>query len=127
MKQPRLETGSLPTPCNAAERCLIAGSNALQEYPYACMSLLIALEEHQYPVKTVIVRGQQNELIRWRKELAGVYQPRQQTFFIDNDTQNLPDAIAAKSPMDTAVAYVCEGMTCSEPVRQAGDLIQTTS
>ena len=110
---------------DAANRCLVAGSNSLQQYPYACMSLLSAMEEHEYPVKTIIVRGRQDALTQWRNQLATEFQPRQQVFFIDNDAVNLPDAIATKRPMETVVGYVCEGMTCSAPFNSLDELLES--
>ena len=42
---------------DAAARTLRAAWSALQQYPHAHCSLLIALEEHLEPIDVVIVRG----------------------------------------------------------------------
>jgi uncharacterized protein YyaL (SSP411 family) len=44
-------------------------------------------------------------------------------FAIEADAATLPPAIADKRALDTTVAYVCRGMTCSEPVRALAPLL----
>jgi uncharacterized protein YyaL (SSP411 family) len=108
---------------DAAERCLKDAGPTIEQHPYACMALLIAMEEHKYPVKTVIVRGESSELVQWREKLPAIYHPRQQVYFIGNDCADIPEALAAKKPNDSIVAYICEGMSCAEPVRKIDEVL----
>ena len=107
---------------DAAERCLNASSTALKQHPYACMSTLVALEEHLFPVTTVIIRGSVEQLDHWTGTIHERYQPRVQVFPIPDDIRELPAAITAKASMKRTVAYVCNGMTCSSPVFDLNDL-----
>ncbi len=100
---------------DAAERCLKDASPTIEKHSYACMSMLVALEEHKYSVQTVIVRTNASELASCRDKLCRIYQPRQQVFVIDEEATDLPEAIASKPAMESTVAYVCDGMTCSTP------------
>jgi uncharacterized protein YyaL (SSP411 family) len=100
----------------SAERCLKAASNAMQQQPNACMAMLLAMEEHQQPVTTVIIRGEGNDLQQWQQAFAKQYLPALQVYAIDNNQDNLPEAIACKAGQQQTVAYICQGNTCSEPV-----------
>jgi uncharacterized protein YyaL (SSP411 family) len=42
---------------------------------------------------------------------------------IPADASDLPPALADKKPLDSTVAYVCRGTTCSAPVGTLGNLI----
>jgi hypothetical protein len=46
-----------------------------------------------------------------------------QVFAIDADAQELPEVLAAKRSLDGCVAYVCRGMTCSEPIKALAPLV----
>jgi uncharacterized protein YyaL (SSP411 family) len=111
---------------DAAASTLRAAWSALQHYPHAHTALLVALDEHLEPPEIVIVRGVQRETEQWRDELAKVYSPRRLVFAIPADTAALPPALAAKKPLAETAAYVCRGMTCSEPVRSLSALVALT-
>jgi uncharacterized protein YyaL (SSP411 family) len=110
----------------AAEKTLRAAWPALQHYPHGHCALLVALEEHLEPPEIVIVRGDAAETARWRDELAKVYAPRRLVFAIPTDAADLPTAISDKKPLQETAAYVCRGMTCSEPVRSLAALVAVT-
>ncbi len=95
---------------SAAERVLQSGLGSIAQSPIGHCSMLLALEETVLPPKTVIVRGQQEKAFSEK-----TYQPRQQLYFIPNDAEDLPMALAEKVPSDKTVAYTCEGMTCLPP------------
>ncbi|HEY7640674.1 MAG TPA: thioredoxin domain-containing protein [Steroidobacteraceae bacterium] len=112
---------------DAAARTLRAAWAPLNHYPHAHASLLVALAEHLDPPEIVIIRGLSQEAGHWRDALTRKYSPTRLVFAIDADAAALPPAIADKRALDTTVAYVCRGMTCSEPVRALAPLLALTS
>lgn len=111
---------------DAAAKTIRAAWPALQHYPHAHTALLVALEEHLQPPEIVIVRGAAAEVTSWRSELEKMYAPRRLVFAIPADVDSLPEAVAAKKPLAETAAYVCRGMTCSEPVRSLSALAALT-
>lgn len=111
---------------DAAARTLRAAWPALQHYPHAHTAMLVALEEHLAAPEIVIVRGDAREVTRWGDELAKVYSPRRLVFAVPADATPLPAAIADKKPSADTAAYVCRGMSCSEPVRSLSALVALT-
>jgi uncharacterized protein YyaL (SSP411 family) len=105
----------------AAERTLRAAAGAIERYPQAHASLLIALEEWLEPPDLVILRGNAGSLERWRNALRG-YAPRRLVFAIPANAAALPEALAARAPRGAAVAYVCRGATCSPPILYPDEL-----
>jgi len=110
----------------AAERTLRAAWPVLQRYPHAHGALLVALDEHLDPPEIVVIRGAAAEVRQWRADLAGIYAPRRCVFAIPADARDLPPALAQKNVLDTTAAYICHGMTCSEPVRSVAALLALT-
>ena len=102
---------------DAAARVLRAAWSGLEQYPHGHAAMLIALEEHLEPPSTVIIRGPASRAEEWRAELARGYSPSRLVFAIPADTTDLPTSLATKKALDETVAYVCRGMTCSEPIR----------
>lgn len=110
---------------DAAERTLFAAWPALQHYPHAHAALLLALHEQLQPPQMVIIRGAQTEVTQWRAELSQLYSPSRLVFAIAEDAQ-LPPALASKQPGSDTLAYICEGTTCSAPVKSLASLISLT-
>jgi uncharacterized protein YyaL (SSP411 family) len=108
---------------DAAARTLRAAWTPLQHYPHAHAAMLVALAEHLDPPEIVIIRGAPNEAAQWRDALTRKYSPARLVFAIAADEAELPPAIADKRALDTTVAYVCRGMTCSEPIRALAPLL----
>jgi uncharacterized protein len=108
----------------ATERILRAGWAQLERHPQGHAALLNALEEYLEPVEIVIVRGGEDEVRRWRDDLAAVYAPRRLVFPIPGDATDLPPALADKKSSQQTVAYVCRGMTCSAPLSSLPELLQ---
>jgi len=109
---------------DAAARTLRSAWTPLQHYPHAHAAMLVALAEHLDPPEIVIIRGASGEAAQWRDALTRKYLPGRLVFAIEADAPGLPPAIADKRALDTTVAYVCRGMTCSEPVRALAPLLQ---
>ncbi len=110
----------------AAERVLQAAWHSLERYPQAHATLLTALDEYLNPVDIVIIRGKEQEVREWQSELGKVYAPRRLIFGIPADARDLPPALASKRADADAVAYVCQGPVCSEPVKSLSALISVT-
>ena len=109
---------------DAAARTLRAAWAPLQHYPHAHASMLVALARASRPSGA----GDHPRATR-RSRPAGAtaltkkYSPTRQVFAIETDATGLPAALADKRALDTTVAYVCRGTTCSEPVRALAALL----
>ena len=88
--------------------------------------MLVALEDLLDPPVIAIVRGEASESATWRDELTKLYAPKRLVFAIPNSATRLPPGLADKTPHEETVAYVCRGMTCSEPVRSLSALVALT-
>ena len=110
----------------AAERTLAQFYSAMMEQPGGHATLLMALEEHLVPTRTVILRGPATELPRWRTALAQRYLPHTMMDAIDAELRNLPPALA-KPSAGRVNAWVCEGVTCLPPIDRLENLIEQVS
>ncbi|HYS86754.1 MAG TPA: hypothetical protein VEN78_17390, partial [Bradyrhizobium sp.] len=89
-------------------------------------TLLIALEEHQRPTRTVILRGPSAELRRWRTALAQRYLPHTMVIAAGTELLELPPVLAKPAGMEVN-AWVCEGVTCLAPIDRLEDLLEQVS
>ncbi len=102
---------------DAVERTLRASWQAMKEYPHGHVSLLTALEEYLDHPEIIVIRGNRDEIGRWRDAAARLYAPRRLVFAIDADIPDLPGALADRAPIDgETVAYRCLGTHCEMPV-----------
>lgn len=102
----------------AAERSLKAAANALQQSPSAHSSLLNAYDEYLNPAPLIILRGDGDEITRWKNEARKQYSPQQLCFAITDNASNLPEALSSKKSQGDVVAYLCAGTSCSNPVTE---------
>ena len=110
----------------AAERTLAQFHAELSEHPGGHATLLAALEEHQQPTRTVILRGPEGEMRRWRRELAQRYAPQTMVIAIDGKAAGLPPVLA--KPAGSGVsAWVCEGTSCLAPIDRLEHLVEQVS
>ena len=100
----------------AAEQALKNASEGLNQSPTAHCTMLKALEEYLQPAQTVIIRGDPLEFESLKSQINKQYEPRRQCYFIPDNEEGLPIALAKKKPMDKMMAYFCEGMTCFSPI-----------
>ena len=108
----------------AAERTIRAGWPVMERHPQGHTSLLMALEEMLSPPEIVVLRGDPETIEGWRRELAKVYSPSRMVLAIPTDAPDLPAAIAEKTARGAAVAYVCRGNVCGEPIASFPDLTE---
>jgi hypothetical protein len=102
---------------DAAERTLRGAWQAIEEYPHGHVSLLSALEEFLTHPEIIIIRGDTEEIARWRDSAAKLYAPRRMVFAIGGEDKDLPGALADRKPIDgETVAYRCVGTHCDLPV-----------
>jgi uncharacterized protein YyaL (SSP411 family) len=102
---------------DTAERTLRAAWRALDEYPHGHVSLLAALEEYLEHPEIVVIRGNDEDVGRWRDSASKVYAPRRLVFAIGRDESDLPGALADRAPVaGETVAYRCLGTHCEMPV-----------
>ena len=114
-----------PRYLEAAGRTVRAGWAVMERYPQGHTSLLMALEELLHPPEIVVLRGDRATIESWRRELARLYSPRRMVLAVPADAADLPAAIADKAPRGTAVAYVCRGNVCGEPVSSFPELTES--
>jgi hypothetical protein len=102
---------------DAAERTLRAAWRAIDEYPHGHVSLLAALEEYLDHPEIVVIRGDPDDVSRWRDSASKVYAPRRLVFAIGRDEIDLPGALTDRAPVEgETVAYRCLGTHCEMPV-----------
>jgi uncharacterized protein YyaL (SSP411 family) len=110
----------------AAERTLAQFHSAMNEQPGGHATLLMALEEHLNPTRTVILRGPSPELSRWRSAIAERYLPHTMTIAIAGDVRDLPPVLA-KPARGQVNAWVCEGVVCLAPLDRLETVIEQVS
>jgi uncharacterized protein YyaL (SSP411 family) len=97
----------------------------VERYPHGHTSLLMALDEFTEPPTILVLRGPQDDVDTWRRELDKYYDPRRLVVGIPSDALDLPAGLVDKKPQGSGtVAYVCRGTTCSAPVATLGDLVR---
>jgi len=115
-----------PRYLQAAERTLRAGWLGIEKYPHAHTTLLNALDELLNPPQTILLRGDRSQITNWAKELHKLYAPGRLILAVPADDQELPPALAQKGVPATAsgaIAYVCQGSTCSAPIDSLSGLV----
>jgi uncharacterized protein YyaL (SSP411 family) len=108
----------------AAERTLAAAWASLTLAPEAHAALLAALEERLSPTEIVLLRGPAAVVGPWAGELGRLYAPRRLVYAIADHAQDLPAAIATKTPAASGLAYVCTGTRCEAPIDSFAVLVR---
>ncbi len=101
---------------DAAEATLLAAWAAMAEFPHGHASMVNTLQEYLQPPSIIVVRGPADEAREWTQALDGHYAPWRLGFAIPYDARNLPGSLADRKSQSGTVAYICEGMSCREPV-----------
>ena len=108
---------------DAAERTVRVFHPALSRHPSGFGTLLIALAEVLEPTRSVVLRGPREGIAAWAADLNGQFLPATLILPIASDAQALPAVLDKPSARDGSVnAYLCEGVTCSAPVSDLGQL-----
>ncbi|MDH3350053.1 MAG: thioredoxin domain-containing protein [Gammaproteobacteria bacterium] len=106
-----------PRYLDAAEKALRNAWQAMDEYPHGHVTLLTALSEYLHPPEVIVIRGETEEIARWRDSAAKLYAPARLIFAIDNDSRRLPGMLAERKAIaGETVAYRCVGTHCELPV-----------
>lgn len=112
---------------HAVERALKSFDSALQRNPAACPSLLYALEEYREPPAVVIMRGPEQQLLRWQTEISQHYLPHVCLLYLPDSFYALPAAFSQPVPEKGSGgvnAYVCRGVECLPVINQVGVLLE---
>lgn len=111
----------------AAERTLQASwAHLRQAESLATASLLAALGELLQPFPTVVVRGEGDELERWRAVLTSRYQPYGMIVAIPSGAEGLPGALAErKAGPGKVTAYLCIDQVCRAPYTRLEELLES--
>ncbi|MGH8629222.1 MAG: thioredoxin domain-containing protein, partial [Burkholderiales bacterium] len=89
-------------------------------------TLATALADVLTPTRSVVLRGPKAELERWAARLAGRFLPDTLVLAVDSEQQNLPPVLA--KPAGAGVnAYLCEGVSCSAPLTDLDQLLQSVT
>jgi len=113
---------------NASEQTITNSWNTLNQTPYAHAAMLDALEEKLYPPQIIIIRGTDNEKIKWIESLNTTFNARSMYFYIDNHEDHLNAVIAEKAPAtDKNMAYLCSSRQCLPPSDSLELLIEQLS
>ncbi|HNP62538.1 MAG TPA: thioredoxin domain-containing protein [Woeseiaceae bacterium] len=117
---------------DAAERTIRAAWQAIEEYPHGHVSLITALEEYLHHPEIIVIRGDREEIARWRDSAARLYAPRRLVFAIGADDDALLGALADRKAVEgETIAYRCIGSHCDLPVTSwealASELSETRS
>jgi len=108
---------------DAAQRTLQACWPALQQYPDAHTSMLLALEDWLDPPQLVLLRGPPADIEAWRALLGAGFAPRSWILAVPADAAELPAAIASRLAGDAPRAWLCRGSTCSAPIDSLEELL----
>ena len=106
----------------AAEKTLKTAWGLLQRMPHACSALLTALLEYDDPRRVIILRGREEIITDWQKQVEPLLDLRSLVFAIPSAEQDLPDLINEKKTDQAATAFICKGFTCLEPISDLDEL-----
>ena len=111
---------------DAADRVLHWARGAMEHLPAAHCSLLAALEDQTTAPEVVIIRGPTDAIEQWRKAVTERYAPWRLVYAIAYDgVTTAPPYLPRLVPVDeqaAPVAYVCQELSCSLPIRSLEDL-----
>ncbi|MFK5986357.1 MAG: thioredoxin domain-containing protein [Pseudomonadota bacterium] len=107
---------------DAAERTLLAAWPRLKQMPFGHASLLLTLEDMLLPPNIIVLRGSKEVIKEWQILCQKQYAPDQLCLAIENTITNLPEALAERKTKGEAIAYICSGFQCSEPITSLAEL-----
>ena len=111
---------------DAAHNTLRWARAVMERLPAGHCSLLTALEDTVYAPELIILRGPQDEMLTWTRELSSGFSPWRQLYAIPySDTRTLPTylpKLVSSEQQNQVTAYVCSGMQCSLPLTSIEEL-----
>ncbi|HEY3487410.1 MAG TPA: thioredoxin domain-containing protein, partial [Gammaproteobacteria bacterium] len=108
----------------SAARALQAATHEMEAAPSEHCGFLTALEEYLHPPDRIILRGDAEELQEWQVRIAEIYLPSTAVYAIDSSTVP-PPSLMQPAPDAGVTAYICQGVTCSAPISDLQELIET--
>ena len=106
----------------AAERTLELFHPAMRDHPGGFAMMAIALDEHLAQPKTLILRGREDAVHVWRRELAREFMPDTAVLAIADALPGLPPLLDKPRRPQAVNAWLCRGVTCLEPISDLVDL-----
>jgi len=100
------------------ERVLRSSWSSIERFPSAHNALLLALEEFLSPPQSIIIRGNEKEMVEWRNICRENQNPFRTVLCIPSSEEALPELLAQRKPQAETVAYICSGHHCQAPVLQ---------
>ena len=106
----------------AAEKTLKTAWGLLQRAPHACAALLAALLEYHDPRRVIILRGREESISDWQRQVEPLLDLRSLVFAIPSAETGLPELLNEKRTDQAATAFVCTGFQCLNPVSDLAEL-----
>ncbi|MGH7750911.1 MAG: thioredoxin domain-containing protein, partial [Candidatus Dormibacteria bacterium] len=113
-----------PRYLDAAERILKAAMSDMTRHPDAHAAMLLALKDALEPPMMVILRGETEKPLEWRKALDRNFDPRKIVLMISDNANNVMGLLAQCVPRGEICAYVCRGTQCSLPITEIEALFE---
>jgi uncharacterized protein YyaL (SSP411 family) len=109
----------------AAERTLELFYPAMRDYPGGFATMAIALDEHLAQPKTLVLRGRQDAIREWKRELGREFMPETLVLGIADGTPGLPALLDKPARPGEVNAWLCRGVSCLEPIDDLVNLKNT--
>ncbi len=112
-----------PRYLEAAERALKLFYPEVSGRPSGYTTIVIALEEFLTPPQIITLRGENNHLTEWQRELQRDYLPHALVLALPENLAGLPQSLDRKAagPVN---AWVCQGVKCLPPIDNLQQLKQ---
>lgn len=110
---------------DVAAQCIKTGLDTAAEMPYAATALLQVRRNLEHPAPLLILRGNDSDLETWQTALDTVIRSGLPIYSIPDSVESLPPVLAAYTPRNGGVAYLCVGMHCLTPQVKPEDLLVT--
>ncbi|MEX2524138.1 MAG: thioredoxin domain-containing protein [Gammaproteobacteria bacterium] len=107
---------------DAAEDTLQAAWPSLQRLPHAHVAVLTALQTRYFPHAQIVLRGPEAALRHWQRLVLQYSDALTEVYAVPEEATGLPDLLEERRSAGQPLAYICEGMSCREPVNDLDEL-----